>query len=473
MKFWQKAFLAILSVVIVSINGCLYLMSRYSFSLNVQQETHRALGEYHVIAAGIDETLVGIQSQRAGMLKVSAVHSAMSALADYYARQDVYMALQQSHNLLFSNLPAVAASVLGGKTRLPIHDVLTIRRTGAMHYLCIVGPLQGLPGQYTFTYVTNLAVLYHSHARLSHYLILVSTVTESLLSIALLTILRRMTRPIRLMQRATRKIAGGVYDERIRLAGRDEFYDLAENFNRMAQAVQDKIAALDVTVHDKQRLMDNLAHELKTPLTAIKGHAQYLQNAHSSEQHRIKAAGHILGAADRMQELVHKLLDMALVRNSKLALEEVHPQELLQMVETLTMPKLHAKGITLDVQCVLDEPIMGDAILLQSLLINLIDNAAKASPDHAVITLAAYRGGFPTIEVRDEGHGIPEEQLSHICEPFYRVDAARSRSEGGVGLGLSLCREIARLHHANLEIHSRLGHGTTMRLIFYNSVTTP
>ncbi len=469
MKFWQKAFLATLGAFIVSINGCLYLTSRYSFSLNVQQETNRVLGEYRVIATGIDQTLLGIDSRPSAVPTASVISSAMSSLADYYAKQDVYLALQQSHTVLFSNVPAAARPGLRIKTVPPAKDALTIQRRGGTHYLYIVGSIHGLHGPYTFTYVTNLAALYHSYARLTHYLILVSAVTETLLALALLAILGRLTRPIRLMLRATRKIAAGVYDERIRIAGRDEFHDLAANFNRMALAVQEKIAALDNAVHEKQRLIDNLAHELKTPLTTIKGHAQYLQSAHGQEQNRIKAAGYILSATDRMQDLVYKILDVALVRNSKLDFKEIRPAELLREVEALTATTLHEKHITLDVRCLLENPLIGDATLLQSLLINLIDNGAKSSPDHSVITLSAYVDGFPTLEVRDSGCGMAEEQLSLIWEPFYRVDPARSRRSGGVGLGLSLCREIARLHQANLEIQSQLGQGTTVRLVF----TTP
>ena len=480
MKFWQKAFLAILGVVIVSINGCLYLTSRDSLALNVQQETHRALGEYHVIAAGMEETLSGLRAETSAVPTASGLSSAMSALANYYAKQDVYVALERSHRVLFSNLPGAAHSALQTTVGPAAHDVLTMAQQGGAHYLYLAGPLDGVPGGYTFTYVTNLAPLYRSNARLTHYLILVSVVTETMLALALLAILRRLTRPIRLMQGATRKIAGGVYDERVRIAGRDEFHDLAENFNRMAAAVQDKVQALDRAVHDKQKLMDNLAHELKTPLTAIKGHAHYLQNAHSDEESRMKSAGYIVGAVDRMQELVHKILDMALVRNSKLALGEVRPIDLLRDVCSLTAPKLEVRRMTLDSLCVLDDPLMGDATLLQSLLINLIDNAAKASPDGATITLRAYRAEFPTLEVRDTGRGMAEDQVSRIWEPFYRVDPGRTRSVGGVGLGMSLCREIARLHGAQLAIQSSLGHGTTVRLVFTtplqlheNSVTLP
>jgi len=165
-----------------------------------------------------------------------------------------------------------------------------------------------------------------------------------------------------------------------------------------------------------------------------------------------------------------KILDVAVVRNSTLDLKEIRPAELLREVEALTATTLHEKHITLDVRCLLENPLIGDATLLQSLLIHLIDNGAKSSPDHSVITLSAYLDGFPTLEVRDSGCGMAEEQRSLIWEPFYRADPARSRSSGGVGLGLSLCREIARLHQANPEIQSQLGQGTMVRLVFTTSL---
>jgi signal transduction histidine kinase len=113
--------------------------------------------------------------------------------------------------------------------------------------------------------------------------------------------------------------------------------------------------------------------------------------------------------------------------------------------------------------------MMGDSVLLQSMLINLIDNAVKASAPGSIIRLSAYVDSAPILEVEDFGCGMEEEQTALVCEPFYRLDQARSRNAGGVGLGLSLCRQIAILHGAELNIQSRPGAGTTVRVIF----TTP
>lgn len=473
MKFWQKAFLAILVLFVVSMNIGLYLVSTYSFSLNVHQETDRDMGEYQFILNGIYETISSLSYRQQGTPTTSSIDSLMSSYTDYYTTQGVYLDLQQSNKMLFSNVPSAAQSILNVDKSPKSGYAMKILPTGGTHYLYIVGQVSGLNGNYTLAYVKNLANLYESHARLTRYLIVISTVIETLLALTLLLVLQKLTYPIRLMQGATRKIAGGVYDERVRVAGRDEFHDLAENFNMMALSIQEKIDELDQNVQEKQRLIDNLAHELRTPLTAIRGHAEYFQNAHANEQNRIKSAGYIISATDRMKDLVHKLLDLALVRNSKLDLQEIDPLELLRRVETLTTAQLKEKNITLEVRCALEKTLVGDSILLESMLVNLIDNAVKASANHSVITLSAYFDSAPILEVRDSGCGMEEEQLAFVCEPFYRVDKARSRSSGGVGLGLSLCREIARLHQAQLRIDSQPGKGTTVRIVFTTSLQLP
>jgi signal transduction histidine kinase len=271
------------------------------------------------------------------------------------------------------------------------------------------------------------------------------------------------------MQKATRKISSGVYDERINLPGKDEFHDLAENFNQMADSIQEKITELDKNVQDKQRLVDNLAHELRTPLTAILGYAEYLQNANASEQNRIKAASYIISETGRMKNLTFKLLDLALIRNSKLDIQQIIPLELLHQVKSALESKLKEKSIKLDIHSSLNE-LKGDIILLQSLLVNLVDNAVKASSKDSFIQLSAYFDTVPILEVKDFGCGMEEEQTVLVCKPFYRVDKARSRSAGGIGLGLSLCREIAHLHGAELKIHSCLGEGTTVQVVFTTSL---
>lgn len=469
MKFWQKAFIGILVVFILSINICLYLTSKYSFSLNLKRDTDRASGEYHFIIDGIYSTMNSIYYREQTAPSPSSLESLMRSYADYYKEQNVFFELRQSGKLIFTNIPSGAMpGINAGEPEKDAYIIKVLPGNG-INYLYIVGKVGGQFEDYTFTYVRDLSELYTAHSRLTRYLITVSALVEIVLALVLLLLLRKLTYPITIMRKATYKIASGVYDERIHIPGRDEFHDLAENFNQMASSIQEKINELDKNAQDKQRLIDNLAHELRTPLTAIRGYAEYLQCANTTERNRIKAAGYIISETDRMKNLAFKLLDLALVRNGKPDFQEIIPSELLRQVKAVSEAKLKEKSIVLDIRSALDK-LIGDSTLLQSLLENLLDNAVKASAEGSVIVLSAYFDTVPVLEVRDSGCGMEEEQTALVCEPFYRVDKARSRSSGGVGLGLSLCRQIAHLHGAQLKIVSHPGKGTTVQVVFTTSL---
>lgn len=469
MKFWQKAFLGILLVFIVSINLCLYLTSNYSFSLNMKRDTDRALGEYHLIVNGISETMNSLYYRDQTVPSTSSIGSVMRSYADYYKQQNVFFELKQSNKVLFTNIPSSTKSDTNtGELTTDDYTIKVVRSSG-IHYLYIVGNVGGQNRDYTLTYVRDLSELYNTHSQLTRYLISISTMVEIMLALVLLLILKKLTRPIVTMQKATHMIASGIYDKRISIPGKDEFHDLAENFNQMALSIQEKISQLDKNTQEKQRLIDNLAHELRTPLTAIRGYAEYLQSANTSEEKRIKATEYIINETDRMKNLAFKLLDLALIRNSMLDLQEIIPWELFNQVKAASEAKLKEKGQNLAIDSTLNK-LWGDSILLQSLLLNLIDNAAKASAENSAIKLLAYFDSFPILEVRDFGCGMDKEQTSLVCEPFYRVDNARSRSSGGVGLGLSLCREIAQLHGGELRITSSPGNGTSVQIVFTTSL---
>lgn len=472
MKFWQKAFIGILVVFIIALNICLYLTSKYSFALNVKRDTYRALGEYHFIVNGIYEAMNSISSRDESGPAQTSVERLMRPYSDYYRKQNVFLELRHSKEPVFSNIPAAYASGIDSEAVSGNSYKIKVLSNGGKNYLYITGKLGGQYGDYTLTYVRDLAELYNFHAMLTRYLITVSASVETVLTLVLLFLLRRLTNPIRLLQKAAGKISGGVYSERISIPGRDEFHDLAENFNQMAANIQGKIGELDKNIQDKQRLVDNLAHELRTPLTAIRGYAEYLQGANTSEQNRIKASSYIISETDRMKSLAFKLLDLALIHNSKLDIQTVNPLELFHQAELSLRAKLREKDIRLDISSSLEQ-LQGDPVLLQSLLVNLADNAVKASPRGSSIQLSAYLDNGPVLEVKDWGCGMDEEQTDLVCEPFYRVDKARSRSSGGVGLGLTLCSEIAQLHGARLKIISQPGKGTAIQVIFTNCLQPP
>ncbi|EHQ91147.1 sensor histidine kinase [Desulfosporosinus youngiae] len=472
MKFWQKAFITILVVFIASINTCLYLTSKYSFSLNMERDMGRATSEYHFITKSVNETLNSLYYREQNEPTSSSIESLMRSYADYYKKENVFLELNHAKQRLFTNIPDLVTSGINDEGLAKEANQTEVLSSNGKYYLAITGRVGGQYEDYTLTYVRDLSELFQTHARLNRYLITVTAAVETVLALVLLLLLRKLTHPIRIMQKATNKISGGIYNERVSLPGKDEFHELAENFNQMAISIQEKINELDKNVQDKQRLVDNLAHELRTPLTAIRGYAEYLQNANTSEQNRIKAAGYIMSETDRMKNLAFKLLDLALVKNSKLDLQRMNPRELFDQVQSGMQTKLRSKGIKLEISSSLEE-LTGDSILLQSMLVNLVDNALKASARDSIIELRAYCERFPILEVRDYGWGMDEEQTALVCEPFYRVDPARSRSAGGIGLGLSLCREIAHLHGAELRINSSSGIGTTVQVIFTTHLQPP
>lgn len=473
MKFWQKSFLGILAVFIVFMNICLYLTSEYSFTLNLDRDKERALGEYNVVKNGMYESINSIYVRNQNMPDAGELYSLTRSYADYYIKQGVFFELKHSNQVLFSNVPESTASVLNGMPPAGDQYVERSVSVGGKNYIGISGSIGGPFRSYTLIYLRDLSELYQTHMHLTRYLLTVSGVAEILLALVLFILLKKLTRPIGILQRATRRIAGGDYDERIDIRGRDEFHDLSENFNQMAMSIKDKISELDKNAQDKQRLIDNLAHEIRTPLTAIRGYAEYLQNANTSEANRIEAAGYIISETDRMKNLAFKLLDLALVRNNKPDIAEISPLKLfLEQAGDFAQPGLSDKHIELKIKCGLDK-LNADPVLLQSLLINLINNAAAASGYGSMIELTAYFDAVPVLEVKDYGCGMDAEQISLVCEPFYRTDKSRSRSSGGVGLGLSLCREIAQLHGAELKISSQPGKGTAVQLLFTTFLQVP
>ncbi len=201
-------------------------------------------------------------------------------------------------------------------------------------------------------------------------------------------------------------------------------------------------------------------------MTSIYGYAEYLQKASISEEDKLEATGFIMSESRRLQNIAYVLLDLASLRSSEIVFAPVDIAELFQNIIDTLVRKAEEKQVTISFACGFDV-LNGDRDLLQSLMVNLTDNAIKACEPGGSINITAYtENGRKIIEVRDNGRGMTREQLAHITEPFYRVDKARSRAEGGVGLGLSICEQIAARHGAELKFDSQPGLGTTTKVIF-------
>ena len=270
---------------------------------------------------------------------------------------------------------------------------------------------------------------------------------------------RRMTRPLRTLTTASAEIADGDYARRTGLHTGDEIETLSSSFDKMADAVQEKITALQADVRQREDFMGAFAHELKTPMTSIIGYADMMRTIQASPAEQYEAAGAIYHEGRRLEALSGKLLALLGLGEETITLQ---PTALAAL-----WPRLQAAcpGVPLQLPAC-DAAVQADADLLLDLLCNLVGNAVKASePGQPVEVRAADNGDTVTLTVADHGCGIPQSEISRVTEPFYMVDKSRARKQGGSGLGLALCKRIAEVHGSDLHIESTPGEGTRVSVI--------
>jgi len=387
-----------------------------------------------------------------------AVGNLMGGYAAYYRRHNIGITLTGP---IF--LPSL-------EPNMPDHPQFSFIEEDGEHFIFITGTLPDPFALYRLDYLLDITADIESTQNVGRILLGSSVAFSVLAAVALYFILHKIFRPLELVASASRHIADGQYKERIHLKGKHELAKVAAAFNQMADQVETNIQLLEEDAERKQQFVDSFAHEIRTPLTSIYGYAEYLQKASLAENELIESAGYIRNEAMHMRELANSLLELATFRGYQPTKISITIPELFDDIRQTLEGALHAKGARLSCDYTISD-LEGQADLIKALLLNLCQNAlAACEPDKGEIHLNAFKEDEQiTLSVRDNGRGIPEESLSKITEPFYRVDKARSRTEGGAGIGLTLCQQIADVHGAQLLIESQLGVGTTVKIIFTSS----
>lgn len=228
--------------------------------------------------------------------------------------------------------------------------------------------------------------------------------------------------------------------------------------------LEQSISNLEDVANRREEFIASFAHELKTPLTAIIGYADMLRSKEMNPKTRFTAAGYIFSEGKRLEALSLKLMDIIVAGKQGFELKQYEIGYFIRSIAAVTVPSLSADGMTLDMRWEPGE-IKVEPDLFKTLMINLVDNARKASKRNDTIELygKSENGGY-ALYVKDHGRGMKKEELSKITEPFYMIDKSRSRAQNGAGLGLALCQRIAELHNTKLEYESSPGEGTTVRI---------
>ncbi len=455
MKLWRKVSLVSVIMVTAALSVLSLLLLTGAGKRNLDYAVQSAVSTHTANAVYFEKAMHdGAGEQISAAAKRSLARYYVSSLADpniiLTAADDVVYNATSIDPALYLPLETqgkrYVITDIDEKTMLIVGDRLSVR--GA---------------DYSFYRITDVTSVYTDLLALSHRFSRISLLVL-LCTAALITLLvRTILRPIQRLKESTSLIAAGVYDRRIAVDEQDEVGSLAMDFNVMAQAVENRVEALKEEAERRTLFISALTHELKTPMTSIKGNAETLLMTKMNEEEREAALLQIDADCTRVERLSHKLMQLLVLKRS----DDIEPKpqsvaELLAMVCDAAKEQLKQRGLALRVENHMQQLKM-DKDLLCELLLNLIDNAGKASPRGSVIALRA-RGNI--ISVSDSGHGIPPEELHRLTEPFYMVDKARSRKQGGMGLGLALAQEIARLHRAHLAFESEVGKGSTVKVVF-------
>ncbi len=279
------------------------------------------------------------------------------------------------------------------------------------------------------------------------------------LLIAVLTPLltRALLSPLKELERAARRIAGGDYQTPVAVKHNDEIASLGRSFEQMRQSVQAHLLRVTEVAEERKLLLGALTHELKTPLTSIVGYSEALEKLNLSPAQQRESIAFLHRESRRLESLTQKLMRLiTLSDGERIDCVPLGGEQLDAIVRPLLQAASEKSGSAADLD-LSGFRAAGDADLLCTVLTNLYDNAASAGAKTVRITGSGNR-----LTVADDGSGIPEAALARVTEPFFRADKARSRTGGHAGLGLALVRQIVQLHRGTLTIETSPGRGTTV-----------
>lgn len=243
----------------------------------------------------------------------------------------------------------------------------------------------------------------------------------------------------------------------------DEVEKLSDSFNEMGKNIKGMILELKQEQEKQKKFLDNVTHEIRTPLTIILGYAKLIPKINDNAQ-KNKYLNYIYNEGEKLLTMVNNLLELSKLNRYELAIEKTNTDLKTIIEQACSFMRDRADKFGIKISCELS-PVnaMVDGEKIKQVIINLLDNAIKYS-EGDMITVKLWKEEFIQISVGDNGKGIPQSNLNKLIEPFYRVDKSRSRKLGGSGLGLSICREIIELHGGQIHISSTEGKGTIVTI---------
>lgn len=466
MKVWEKIYMVVTLLFLVVLNICNVLVFRSVYRESVNTVEQKAMVEWKNIAVPLSEDLGELGGGQDGVWEL------FQAYVSSYSTDGYAFELWQDGNLQYKSGigSQMTYSYLEGKLESSFireverqNEILvtgeqkgktTIVVKDEDKFTCTSGMLAGT--SYQFVMYERVSGILQVWKKQLFIFLFVEIAASVLMAVLLYFIIRKFLRPIDRLSEAAARVAAGDYECQIEVEGHDEISDLSRDMNWMIGQIKENIENKEQEAAHKQEFIDALSHEMRTPLTSVRGYAQLVESTNLAEDKRIEYMDYIVKESGRMMGIMETLREMILMRQGALEKEEISLPEFTDEIKRLTELQMADKEISFTFR-VTGERIYGNRTLLELLFMNILRNSYRA----------CEAGGRITVDVSDErtviednGVGMSEECLAHVFEPFYREDKSRSRKMGGSGLGMYLCRQIIDLHGWQIEIESEKGKGT-------------
>lgn len=467
MKLWQKICISSLLLFLAVFTGANIMMIENSRKITFARILRQSADEQENISSGIVRYVWTNIKDKVEGEDIRYQDVIIEYLADRINPQGTWLEIQAEGEALYSNidfdLPISNNSDYLG--RMAEYNVL---ETDGRQYLVLSSHIDVKGLMVRNLYLVDISDIYADVTAQYAFFIKLMAGISIIIVVGMFLITRHFTKSLRILRESVRKIKAGNYAERVEIKSKDEAGELAVNYNDMAAAIEGTIEELRNKTQEQQRFIDNFTHELRTPLTAVVGYADLLRSTSGGEEYTQELGERIFREGKRIENLSEVMMDLVFLKRHTFELEPCDIGEVARQAAENLEP-IAAKA-DVKMQLILpDKPlwILAKRELILTLLGNLTDNARKASKEKDRIWIRVRAEAENVIlEVEDEGKGIPVEEQSKIFESFYMVDRVRNRKKNGVGLGLSICEDIVKIHHANIELISQEEKGTLVKIIF-------
>ncbi len=456
MKLWKKIYLVALVVTVVCVNIGIFGIFKVTYTQMLNAEKKHSEAEFGIVRQAIASNIE--EMEKSTQLNQDYFGRFIKAYNSYYDENTLIGGIYQKESV---NAEALPDQILTGDSGILLNH-------GDNTCIYVYGSVDLEHPDYRLVMQRSLTDFDDTWDTLWPVYIAGSLVLSIGISIILAFSVRNVMKPVSDISNAVTDIAGGNLSRRVTVKGSNELSRLGSQLNNMTAALENNMNQLEEETRKKEQLINNLTHEMNTPITSIQGFAQYMQIGNLKAAEYQECSEYILNETSRLKNISETLLEMARLDNMKVTKKSFSVAAMAQRISGLYTQECYNRGIQLNMNCE-SKSFYGNETLLESLIRNLIVNSMHAleNIDNPLISVNISGIDELLIEVKDNGCGIPEYAIDNIFDPFYRVSKSRSRASGGSGLGLAFVKTITAIHNGTIEVLSKEKCGTEMIVRLY------